>query len=336
MDKIYYIGEFPPKYNGVSVKNELVLEAMAGLDINVVDVVDFKRGIRKAIICGFRLAKALVLGGKLVIGLGKSSRRNFIIRIYKIIHGKKNLKNVDIMVMGGRFHKLVNDEKILKNAIPYIGTMWVESQIMIDALKQLGAKNVLFFPNCRRGIKKKAPRKRDGKEIKFLYFSVICKAKGIEAILNLADYFSEINCHVDFYGEIVLEDKEYFEREIGKCEYFNYCGIFDAVKNDVYALMNSYDVLLFPTMWKGEGVSGALIESKFAAITAIATDWNFNKEVITDGVDGLLISTGDNLKEAIERLIAEDGLLDRLKTGAVVSSEKYMIENYSDFLKSTV
>lgn len=336
MDKIFYIGEFPPKYNGVSVKNELVLEALDGLDIKIVDVVNFKRGIKNALKCAFDLLNALILGKKIIMGLGKSSRRNFIIRTYRMLHGKSKLSNIDIMVMGGGFHKLVSNEKTLSKAMPYLGTMWVESQIMIDTLKEYGAKKVLYFPNCRRGTDKKKPRKRDSNEIRFLYFSVICKAKGIESILSLGDYFRDIKSYVDFYGEIVEDDKVYFESEIEKCEYFNYCGVFDSVKNDVYALMNSYDVLLFPTMWKGEGVSGALVESKLAGITAIASDWNFNKEVVTDRIDGLLISNGEGLKDAIDSLIKEEGLLERLKEGAAISAEKYMIENYSEFLKSTV
>lgn len=55
------------------------------------------------------------------------------------------------------------------------------------------------------------------------------------------------------------------------------------VNHDVYEELNNYDIMLLPTRWEGEGVSGALIESKMAGITAIVSDWHVNSETVRDG-----------------------------------------------------
>jgi glycosyltransferase involved in cell wall biosynthesis len=47
--------------------------------------------------------------------------------------------------------------------------------------------------------------------------------------------------------------------------------------------------MLFPTYWEGEGFPGVIIDAFIAGLPVIATDWNMNKEIIEEGINGFLI-----------------------------------------------
>lgn len=101
-------------------------------------------------------------------------------------------------------------------------------------------------------------------------------------------------------------------------------------KNELYNKLQQYDLLLFPTKWKNEGVPGVLVESKIAGIPAIVSDINFNSEIIKDEKTGLVLkkNTPEELAYAIERVYFNRDWLIELKHNAKDSSEEYLIENY--------
>lgn len=46
---------------------------------------------------------------------------------------------------------------------------------------------------------------------------------------------------------------------------------------------SAYDLHLFPSRWRNEGVSGVLVEIKMAAVPSIVSDICYNAELIRDG-----------------------------------------------------
>lgn len=60
--------------------------------------------------------------------------------------------------------------------------------------------------------------------------------------------------------------------------------------------------LLLPSKWSGEGVPGALVESKMAGIAAIVSDWNFNAEIVKNDSEGISYLY---LADTIETCLAE-------------------------------
>lgn len=48
-------------------------------------------------------------------------------------------------------------------------------------------------------------------------------------------------------------------------------------------------MMLFPSYWKGEGFAGVFIDAFIAGLPVLASDWNFNPEIIEHGKTGLVI-----------------------------------------------
>lgn len=73
--------------------------------------------------------------------------------------------------------------------------------------------------------------------------------------------------------------------------------------DDMAVLFSDVDMVVLPT-WYGEGVPRSLIEAAACALPLVATDIPGCREVISDGLDGLLIPTNDPfaLAAAIKRI----------------------------------
>jgi glycosyltransferase involved in cell wall biosynthesis len=73
-----------------------------------------------------------------------------------------------------------------------------------------------------------------------------------------------------------------------------------------YDKLATYDMLLFPTYWKGEGFAGIFIDAFVAGLPMIITDWAHNSQFVKEGETGLFIPVHDakalasKMKECIE------------------------------------
>lgn len=74
--------------------------------------------------------------------------------------------------------------------------------------------------------------------------------------------------------------------------------------DDMQALFASVDIMVLPSYY-GEGLPKSLIEAAACALPIITTDIPGCREVVTDGIDGLIIPPrdGDALAEAIARML---------------------------------
>ena len=127
----------------------------------------------------------------------------------------------------------------------------------------------------------------------------ISKSKGINEILEAITILKakDFNFHVTFYGPV----EDTFKLESSNA---SYGGILDIQtnSNEVYAKLSTYNVMLFPTYWKGEGFPGVLIDAFIAGLPVIATDWNMNKEIIKEGINGFLIEP-KSTKALVQKMI---------------------------------
>jgi glycosyltransferase involved in cell wall biosynthesis len=193
--------------------------------------------------------------------------------------------------------------------------------------------NVITFPNCREIHKSIKPRKTFAcQPIKLLYFSKICKEKGVPQLIDMAKQLNDndIKFTLDFYGAIDYCYKKEFDLECLRVSNVRYMGVFDVYKHNVYTKLNEYDLLLFPSIWLGEGVAGILVESKIAGIPAVVSNHNVNSEVVIDGQEGIIIN-GDLAKgfaESVQKLSLDREELFRLANGAFISRKRYDINLY--------
>lgn len=110
--------------------------------------------------------------------------------------------------------------------------IWVETEGMKENLFKRGFENVEVFPNPKFQIGNCYPKNaQKNKELKLVYFSQISREKGVEEIIKLIRLLNdktEISYKLDFYGHIVLEIKDKFDKFINNSLNVNYCGIFDS------------------------------------------------------------------------------------------------------------
>ena len=112
------------------------------------------------------------------------------------------------------------------------------------------------------------------------------------------------------------------------------------VPNVVDYLLAS-DLFVLPTRF--EGMSNSLVEALAAGVAIVTTDIPANREVIDDGVEGLLVSPDDPhaLAAAIGRVLGEPGLGQRLGAAARRRAEEVhsignVVDRYLDVLRGVI
>ena len=100
------------------------------------------------------------------------------------------------------------------------------------------------------------------------------------------------------------------------------------LSDEAVDVLKKYYATLFPTHWDGEGSAGTIIESQFAGIPVIATDWHCNSEMIESGVDGVIYpgEEADTLKEAIMWIINQKDRMPEIKRNSRRRAETYLPE----------
>lgn len=97
-------------------------------------------------------------------------------------------------------------------------------------------------------------------------------------------------------------------------------------RNDVSSLLPAFDVFALPS--QTEGLSIALLEACAAGVAVLATDVGGNREIVEDGVTGLLVPSDDNqaLAFGLTRLLGDTQLRYQLGNRA----SDWVVKNASD------
>lgn len=259
-----------------------------------------------------------------VISASRSAR--YLIKLLGIlpIH-----KHVYFWVVGGNLpiaiKKGLFDPKSLNKMI-YLP---VQGQSMVTDLKELGVNNAVYVPNSKPIIyEASAHSHKLGSPFKFVFLSRIHPDKGIREIFSAYDDLQEKykgQFTIDFYGKIEPGYEDEFKADIKKRTDIHYKGYMDLTNSAGYETLSSYDTMLFPTYWGGEGFPGVVIDAYIAGVPIIASDWNLNKEVVEEGITGKIIPTHDvlALEKSIESVINGNIDLLRMKKSCIAKSKEY-------------
>ena len=321
--KIYYIGSFPPTYGGVTIKNKNLYEALQDkLDVHRIDMNRIKRGDIKEIL---RFAWAMLTGKQYIIGLaGQKNRRQFTKLMYSF--KRKAMERSVLLVMGGLVDDVIKAGPGFVKMFNGYRKTYVELPGMQRKLQSAGVTNCAIYPNGR-------PRPGDlpvpsmGEEsLKCVFFSIIQPEKGVDLILQAADQLPQMEFH--FYGEIKKDYEQEYLMAVGKRNHVSYHGVFSGNADAVYKELSQYDVLLLPTRWKAEGLPGILVEAKIAGLPAVVSDHNFNREIVRDGYDGIIIPniTAERLVVTLKELDGDRENLLNMKIKSSESAEAYYID----------
>lgn len=322
----YYLGSFPPGYGGVTIKNQNLYIALSQcISLGKVDFNLIKRGnlyeLLKFVIVLFAPHKHFVIGVS-----GKKTRKRLTQVLYYL--NRRAMRKSIIMIMGGTAaNDIVADPEYKKCALQY-GQIYVETAGMVKTLAENGFLNVSLYPNGRFMPKQPVTVGRSEGTMKCVFFSLIQEEKGVDIILQAASKLPSID--FSFYGSIFPAYLDEFTSKIKNLHNVTYHGIFRGGNEEVYRELRKYDVLLFPTKWKIEGVPGVLVEAKIAGITAIVSNESYNAELVQDKQEGIVLELNDSehLVAAINLLEHNRDYLFQLKQGNLKSSERFYIENY--------
>lgn len=207
-------------------------------------------------------------------------------------------KKVVYHFFGGNFHrhydKLPSFLKLIyRNTILKSDTVFFETKEMIHYFSERGIVDSIWLPNARKPVLEKLEEKKYSK--RFIFISRVIPEKGINEILEATEDLPN-EYVVDIYGPI---DERYLKENhfIGKKA--KYKGVLNP--SDVIDVLKTYDVLLLPSWFKGEGYPGIIIEALSLGMPVISTDWISIPEIIEDGFNGKLIEikNSEQLRQAM-------------------------------------
>lgn len=290
--------------NGASVKNYHLLASLKQYyeSILVIDTECWKRKpfvIVKLLITILRYSNSVY-----ILSLNSMSAY----RILRFLKGLSIKRKIYYWVIGGSLANWIQEGRV--KLAPYFmaNMIVVEGDSMKRDLLKCGFMNVICIPNFKH-ISYLPKKSLENKGIrKFVFLSRILPAKGCDYIIDAVQKLNGEyeSCYVvDFYGVIDESYKDDFMGKIDSVSNISYMDFLDlrCVKN--YDILCNYDVMLFPTYWRGEGFPGIVIDAYIAGLPIVATDWHLNKDIVKNEETGFLIPPHDvsTLIDAMRKFI---------------------------------
>jgi len=328
MTKILFIGniqrEIPPTGGGAQAKNQLFLNFLQERfgDVAYYDTWHKNRIVSLLIIC---LRIIFSPNKKTILSLSFDG----VYLLSKILTIIRIKRNIYYWVVGGDIvDKMKNNKEITLKYLNCFSKIIVEATYIANGLKILGIKNIKVIPNFKKidYIPNKA--KRCENKFRFVYLGRLIEEKGVGLIVEAIRQLEGKNFEVDFYGSLSSKFSiEYFD----KIDLKNVCykGFLDLQNKKNYDILASYDVMIFPTYFLGEGFPGVIIDAFIAGLPVITTDFHANPEIIVDGKNGILIPPKhlDKLKEVMNDFICGKYDLEFMQNEALSSAKYYDIHN---------
>jgi len=290
-----------PTGGGVQTRNQYMLNWLRQrTDVRFYDtwdkpsIVSFLSSLYLALICWNRLV---------VISYGREGAL-MLMKILNFFHCKRNIK---FFVPGGDFLDFVKKKDLKYWAC--FEEILVQSNYMVNQLKALGLSNVSYCPNFKTINYRPSHREyKIDDPMRFVYVGRLFEKKGIDILISACKSITH-NFRLTIYGqETERYNKQFFDKL--KDSRILYNGYLNLKTKEGYDELASYDVLVFPTFYKGEGFPGTLIDAFICGLPIIATDFNANSEIVEDGITGIVIppEDADSLAEVMRRMI--DGEID--------------------------
>ncbi len=233
-------------------------------------------------------------------------------------------------VIGGALPKEAQESPALAKQLCRFEVNWVEFQGMKEELAKAGVTNVEVLPNFKRLniVSEKEIQQQIEEPLVFVMFSRILKEKGMEeaaeAIRNVNSRFGKQRAVLYIYGPIEPSYGEAFKQlldDYQDCVNYMGCVSYD---ESVRVLSGSY-MLLFPTVYRGEGMPGTIIDAFSAGLPVIATDWHFNSELVHNGITGYCYDwrKPELLTEWIVYAIEHPEVVYKMRKSCLLEATKY-------------
>lgn len=332
---IGWINSGKPADCGETMKNQLLIQKLESLGVRCTQI-DFKNWKKHPWVF-LKLLLSLVMKRKATLVLTSSASNVYpLMKLLTISHWKMNCIH---WVIGGNLGDCIKKGKYEIKYLNYASHTLVESPLMVSELSQLGLKNVEQVPNFKPifyypSIEKKILRqKSDASPIRFVFLSRIMPEKGCKYILEAAKILNERGFNnqysVDFYGKIAESYESEFRTILSNLPNVNYEGFLNLRENAGYDKLAEYDVMLFPTFWRGEGFAGVFMDAFISGVPMIVTDWAHNNQFMKDDENALFIPVHDinALTKKMRYCIENKINLSLMSKKCQIEAEKYNVDN---------
>ena len=189
------------------------------------------------------------------------------------------------------------------------------------------AQNPVWYPNNRPLKSNVAEAAEESASARrFVFVGQVTPPKGILEIIAAGEQLDS-SITVDIYGPL---PGKITERDFAELKTVRYCGVLES--EEVIPTLRTYDALLLPTYYEGEGYPGVILEAYSAGLPVITTRWRAIPELV-DEASGILIEPKDSeqLLAAMKKLITDKRLYQSLCRGVAekrgfFSSERWTHE----------
>lgn len=337
MKKVCVIGHFAYGKNyldGQTVKTKIVTkELKQQLGKDEIMTIDTHGGSKKLLKLLFQLPHVMKKVENIIIMPAHNGIR-FFAPLLAFFNNFFHIK-LHYVVIGGWLPEFLESRKELQKSLKRFSGIYVETNTMKNNLEKLGFKNVYILPNCKELniLKEDELIYATSKPFKLCTFSRVMKEKGIEDAVNAVEeinkQYGESIFTLDIYGQVDPSQAEWFENLKKKVSNdIKYKGLvpFDQSTN----VLKEYYALLFPTYYEGEGFAGTLIDAMAAGVPVIASNWRYNKEIIHNGENGLLIE--DDLLNSLNYIFHNYKEWINLRKNCLELAKKYQPEHVIEIL----
>jgi len=168
------------------------------------------------------------------------------------------------------------------------------------------------------------PRADTSRPLRFVFVGFLSAAKGVPLLLEAWHSLGNVDAELWLVGST----SERLARLIPPLPGLRSVG--RVAHSDLPAMLCQCDVLVLPSYFEGFGA--VLLEAMAAGLPIIATDSTAAPDLITDGVEGYVIPTGNGeaLRDAIKRFIGSPDSLVPMSRAARRCAERYSWDAYGD------
>lgn len=339
-NNVVIIGHFGGNTNvldGQTIKTKILYEELKNKTNWSINIIDTYYKKKKPISLFFKSIKSFFTAKDVLVLLSGNGMKFY----FPILFFFSRFLGLHVYhdVIGGNLASYVEQNPIFKRYLNSFEVNWVESKNLEKQLVEMGIVNCEVIPNFKRLNLANVKYEHFEEPYRFCTFSRVMKEKGIEeafdAIKCINSKKNRVYCKLDIFGPITDDYKEKFSKLMKNASPdIEYKGVVP-YDESVHAI-SSYYSLLFPTFWEGEGFPGTIIDAFSAGLPVIASDWNCNREVIENEVNGLLYPSdkASSLIDAIEWMTSTD--INVLKKNCVERARKYQPDNYIDKIIKTI
>lgn len=243
-------------------------------------------------------------------------------------------------VIGGWLANIIDKNPVLKKSLTSFDCILVETNVMKQELVERKITNVIKLANFKRVD---AINKSDIREVTFpvrlCYFSRVTPMKGVADAVQVVNRINRdrAKCILDIYGPITDGYENEFKKLCDEfCEGISYKGKINPLES--VEIISKYDLQLFPTHYKTEGIPGSILDSYFAGVPVLAAKWNSFSDLIIDNETGVgyEINNVEDFYKKLNELIDNTKKIEKMKYRALQEAELYMPEIViQEFLKIT-